>query len=40
MPDYQKGEEEGRKMSSLRQRDCGVSEERGVEGSNDDFSWC
>ena len=39
-PDHQKGKEEGREMASQRQRQCGVSEERGVDGSDIDISWC
>jgi len=27
-------------MAALRERQCGVSEERGENKSNDDFSWC
>jgi len=37
-PNHQKGKEEGVEMASLRQRQCGVSEERGVDGGDDDFS--
>jgi len=39
-PDHQKGKEEGREMASLRQRQCGVSEKRGVDENDDDFLWC
>jgi len=39
-PDHQKGKEEGKEMASIRQRQCGVSDERGVDGSDDDFWWC
>jgi len=38
--DHHKGKEEGGEMPSPSQRRCGVSEERGVDGSDDDFSWC
>jgi len=39
-PHHEKGKEEGRETASLRQRQCGVSEESGVDDSDDDFSWC
>ena len=39
-PDHQKGKEEGGEMASLRQRQCGVTEETGLDGSDNDFSWC
>jgi len=39
-PDHQKGKEEGVEMDSLRQRQCGMSEERGMDRGDDDFLWC
>jgi len=39
-PDHQKGKEEGREMASMRQRQCGLSDERRVAGSDDHFTWC
>jgi len=39
-PDHHKGKEEGRELASIRQRQCGVSDDRGVDGRKNDFSWC
>ena len=36
-PDHQKGKEEGRETASTRQRQCGVCDDTGLDGSDDDF---